>query len=160
MGCSYGGDPAFHQVVPYILTDMSSLWTPDGERPIRRESPGSSQPPPEMEDAGFAEFDERDQPTPEEMRAMQEELRAMTEELVQVPAAAVVANHCIGFFQLAAAHLQTDPPNLIDAQVAIDALAAVVDGLRGRLGPDESTIVEALAQIRLAYVQVSGAFRQ
>ena len=91
---------------------------------------------------------------------MQEELRAMTEELVQVPASAVVANHCIGFFQLAAAHLQIERPNLLDAQVAIDAMAAVVDGLRGRLGPDEGTLVDALAQIRLAYVQVSGAFNQ
>ena len=91
---------------------------------------------------------------------MQEELRAMTDELVQVPAFAVVANHCIGFFQLAAAHLQQEPPKFIDAQIAIDAMAAVVDALRGRLGPDEGTLVDALAQIRLAYVQVSGAFQQ
>ena len=142
---------------------MSSLWTPDGERPINR---GTVAPQPSAAAApsgrdsstGGPEFE--GEPTIEEVRAMQEELRAMTEELVRVPASAVVANHCIGFFQLAAAHLQIERPNLLDAQVAIDAMAAVVDGLRGRLGPDEGTLVDALAQIRLAYVQVSGAFNQ
>lgn len=142
---------------------MSSLWTPDGERPINR-GPVTSQPSAAAAASGLdssfggPEFDA--EPTIDEVRAMQEELRVMTEELVQVPASAVVANHCIGFFQLAAAHLQIERPNLLDAQVAIDAMAAVVDGLRGRLGPDEGTLVDALAQIRLAYVQVSGAFNQ
>lgn len=88
---------------------------------------------------------------------MQEELREMQEELASVPAAAVIANHVIGLFQLAAIHLQTTPPNLADAQLAIDAMAAVTDDCRGRLGPDEATLHDALAQIRLAFVQVSGS---
>ncbi len=142
---------------------MSSLWTPDGERPIKRETPPS---PPSGTTPQASVVDEEgafldgltQQPSEADFEAMQNELRSMTEELVQVPASAVVANHCIGFFQLAAAHLQVDPPNLADAQVAIDAMAAVVDRLRGRLGPDEETLVDALAQIRLGYVQVSGAF--
>jgi hypothetical protein len=134
---------------------MSSLWTPDGERPIQREVPA---PEPSIRPTETSAAPLGAEPSPEDVRAIQDELRAMTEELVQVPAFAVVANHCIGFFQLAAAHLNIVPPNLGDAQVAIDAMAAVVDGLRGRLGPDEPTLVDALAQIRLAYVQVSGAF--
>jgi hypothetical protein len=85
---------------------------------------------------------------------MQEELRAMTAELVSVPASAIIANHCIGFFQLAAAHLQVTPANFTEAQLAIDSMAAVLDGLRGRLGPDEPTLHDALSQIRLAFVQV------
>lgn len=138
---------------------MSSLWTPDGERPIKREPvPPQSAPPSPTTPVTEVGYDHA--PSAEEMEAMHDELREMTAELVQVPASAVVANHCIGFFQLAAAHLQTDPPNLLDSQVAIDAMAAVVDGLRGRLGPDEPTLIDALAQIRLAYVQVSGAFRK
>lgn len=151
---------------------MSSLWTPDGERPIRREpsTPTASAAPTgqpvgrEGFDDGF-DLDDEDlraqfggrQPTREEMAAMQEELRAMTAELVSVPASAVIANHCIGFFQLAAAHLQVMPPKLAEAQLAIDAMAAVLDGLKGRLGPDESTLHDALAQIRLAFVQVKAS---
>ena len=96
-------------------------------------------------------------PTAEEMEEMESELREMTEEIVSVPASAIVANHCVGLFQLAAAHLQVVPPNLGDARLAIDSMSAVVDGLKGRLGPDESTLIDALAQIRMAYVQVAGA---
>jgi len=157
--------PLFTKLCHITYQGMSSLWTPDGERPIKREPTppatsvagdrGSASISPDNAVGGPGSDRE---PTAEEVHAMQEELRAMTEELVQVPASAVVANHCIGFFQLAAAHLQVDPPNLSDAQVAIDAMSSVIDGLRGRLGPDESTLVDALAQIRLAYVQVSGAF--
>lgn len=136
---------------------MSSLWTPDGERPIRREP---------AEPAGSAAFADtsadaypagQGEPSPDELEAMQEELQQMQAELAAVPAAAVIANHTIGLFQLAAVHLQAVPPNLPDAQVSIDAMAAIVDGCRGRLGPDESTLVDALSQIRLAFVQVAGA---
>jgi hypothetical protein len=99
-------------------------------------------------------------PNPEEMAAMQEELAAMTAEIAQVPASAVIANHVVGLFQLAAVHLQIDPPNFPDATLAIDAMSAVVDGLKGRLGPDESTLVDALSQIRMAFVQVSNDFNR
>ena len=128
----------------------------DGERPVRREAASL------MGSADPAEFVSEDypsgqgEPSPEELEAMQEELQQMQAELAAVPAAAVIANHTIGLFQLAAVHLQTVPPNLPDAQVSIDAMAAIIDGCRGRLGPDEGTLVDALAQIRLAFVQVAG----
>ena len=64
------------------------------------------------------------------------------------------------FVQLAAAHLQITPPNLPEARLSIDAMASVVDGLKGRLGPDESTLIDALAQIRMAYVQVQASIAQ
>ncbi len=124
---------------------MSSLWTPDGERPVQRQSPLPQSPPVEG------------QPTPEEIAEMEAELREMTEEIVSVPATAIIANHCVGLFQLAAAHLQIAPPNLVEARLSIDAMAAVVDGLKGRLGPDEGTLIDALAQIRMAYVQVQAS---
>jgi hypothetical protein len=128
---------------------MSSLWTPDGERPVRQPSTPESAP---GSDRGYAP--QPGQPSPSEMAEMEAELRAMTEEIVSVPATAIIANHCVGLFQLAAAHLQVAPPDLPEARLAIDAMAAVVDGLKGRLGPDEGTLVDALAQMRLAYVQV------
>ena len=139
---------------------MSSLWTPDGERLIRRDPADPADP------AGSAAFKDtadegypagQGEPSPDELEAIQEELQQMQAELAAVPAAAVIANHTIGLFQLAAVHLQAVPPNLPDAQVSIDAMAAIVDGCRGRLGPDEGTLVDALSQIRLAFVQVAGA---
>ena len=48
-------------------------------------------------------------------------------------------------------------PNLPQSRLAIDALAALVEGLGERLGEVEAPLKEALAQIRLAYVQISGA---
>jgi hypothetical protein len=67
-----------------------------------------------------------------------------------------VANHAMGLFELAAIHLSLSPPRLGEASVAIDAMAALVDSLGDRLGPNASVLRDALAQIRLAYVQVKG----
>ena len=117
---------------------MSSIWTPEGEHPVDREpSPRPAAAPSE-------------QPTPEQIEALRT-------ELARTPAATVVANHCIGLFELAALHLSLQPPQLDQAAVAIDALGAVVDRLQGRLGPDEPTVREGLASLRLAFVQVKAA---
>lgn len=117
---------------------MTSLWTPGGERPVNQEP---------------------DKPQPEDLTPEQEELlgelQQAREQLAQTPASLVIANHAIGLFQLAAIHLDRDPPNLDDARLAIDALAALVDGLQGRLGEEEESLREALAQLQLAYVEVS-----
>jgi hypothetical protein len=75
-------------------------------------------------------------------------------ELLAAPVTVVVANHCIGLFQLAALHLNQPEPDLEQASIAIDALAAVVEGLGPRLAEDETTLRDALAQLRLAFVQL------
>lgn len=127
---------------------MSSLWTPDGERPVRRSpdpQPAPAQPAPQVS------------LSPEDMDELQDELAEAQREILSVPASAIVANHAIGLFQLAAVHLQVAPPNLDDARLAIDAMGALVDGLHGRLGVDEGTLDDALAQIRMAFVQVAGS---
>ena len=111
---------------------MSSIWTPGGERPVGR----ADEEPAEV-----------DEPTAEE-------LEALTRELAATPAAVVVANHAMGLFELAALHLSQQPPNLGEASVAIDAMGALVEGLAGRLGEHESTLKDALAQLRVAFVQI------
>lgn len=78
-------------------------------------------------------------------------------ELVQAPAAVVVANHAYGLFELAAIHLSEQPPNLDQAQVAVDAFGAVVEVLGDRLGDAARPLHDALAQIRLAFVQLSAS---
>ena len=85
-----------------------------------------------------------------------EELAAMQQELAQTPASVVIANHAVGLFQLAAIHLNHQPPNLADGQLAIDALAALVDGVGDRLGDEAQALRDGLAQLRLAYVSLQG----
>ncbi len=86
-----------------------------------------------------------------------EDLEALRRQLAETPAEIVVANHCYGLFELAALHLSGSPPGLEHARLAIDALGFVVDGLGERLGEAYPELRDALAQIRLAYVQISSA---
>ncbi|HZQ29286.1 MAG TPA: hypothetical protein VFA94_16440 [Acidimicrobiales bacterium] len=123
---------------------MSTIWTPGGEQPVggRDDEPG---------EPGEGEL------TQEELEAQMDALRR---ELADTPAYAVIANHCLGLFQLAALHLSLQPPKLGEAQLAIDALGAIVEGLAGRLGPDEQQLKDGLSQLRIAFVQIKGAIDQ
>ena len=49
------------------------------------------------------------------------------------------------------------PPQLAEAKLAIDAFAALVEGLEGRLGEAEPQLRDGLAQLRMAFVQIRGA---
>lgn len=89
----------------------------------------------------------------EQARAMAHELAEARARLLETDVSTVLANHALGIYELAAIHLTADEPNLKEAQLAIDGLAAVVEGLTGRLGDGEPTLIEALHQARMAYVQ-------
>jgi hypothetical protein len=108
---------------------MATLWTPDGDRPIPD--------------------DERAQ-----AEALAKEMAEVREQLARTPASVVVANHVMGFYELAAIHLSQEPPNFAEATVAIDAMHGVLDQLAGRLGENEQTLRDALSQLQLAYVQL------
>ena len=127
---------------------MSSLWTPGGERPVSRE------PAPEQPSASEQAGAPAGQPSEEEMRRQMAELQ---EQLARTPAEMVVANHAYGLFELAALHLSLNPPQLDQARVAIDALACLVEGMGPRLGPGSDDLAAGLAQLRMAFVQVSAA---
>ena len=83
----------------------------------------------------------------------------MQRELANAPVEVVVANHCYGLFELAAVYLSQVPPLLPQSRLAIDALACLVDGLKGRLGEAEEPLKDGLSQLQLAYVQIDGAQR-
>jgi len=124
-----------------MVAQVSSLWTPGGEHRLPDDhEPGS----PDVDD-------ELDDVTEAELRAELDEARS---RLAEVPAAQVVANHVMGLFELGAIHLSRQPPDLAEAAVAIDAMAAVVDAVGDRLGQNAAVLRDALAQIRLAFVQV------
>ena len=116
---------------------MGTIWTPGGE-----------QPGPEAEAPDGGELSEAD------LEAKMAELR---DQLAQAPVDVVIANHCFGIFELAALHLSLQPPKLEEAQLAIDALGALVEGLTGRLGDEEQQLRDGLAQLRLAFVQIKAA---
>lgn len=132
---------------------MSSLWTPGGEHPVDRD-PAPTPPP-------------ADEPTPEEIlasmspeeraeaEAMVAEMAAARQRVLEAPPEVVVANHAMGLYELAALHLSEQVPNLDSARLAIDAMGLLVDNLAGRLGEAEPTLKEAVAQLRMAYVQLS-----
>ena len=81
----------------------------------------------------------------------------LREQLTEAPVEVVISNHCFGLFELAALHLSLNPPRLREAQLAIDALGALVEGLAGRLGDEEQQLREGLTQLRMAYVQIKTA---
>lgn len=128
-----------------------SLWTPGGEHtPHPDAGSGASSPQP---GTSPEDLSPEDRARLEEMQAEMDEVRR---QLLDAPAAVVVANHAMGLYELAAIHLTAPAPRLSEAVLAIDALAALVEGLSGRLGEAEPTLQGALAQLRAAYLEVRG----
>jgi hypothetical protein len=130
---------------------VSSLWTPSGEhQPPDGPPSGPGGDPPAPPD-----------PSPEEIEA----LREVHARLVATPVEDVIANHALGLWQVALVHLGvitppdesgTPPaPDLASAGLAIDAMAALVDGLGPRLGVHEQVLHDALTQAQMLFVEVS-----
>jgi len=122
---------------------VSSLWTPSGEHRPEPAAAGG--------DGGRDGGGEPDE------AAVAEELRRVRAELAATPVVDLIANHGIGLWQLAVLHLvpeDEEAPRLVDAALAIDALAGIVEGLGDRLARHAAPLADALAQLRMAYVQV------
>lgn len=145
-----------------------SLWTPGGEHPVERnrptdgpaEAPAGGPAAAAPGDAGGPGGDPFAGMTPEQRAEAEQMLAEMSEvqqQLAAAPAAAVVANHAMGLYELAAIHLTSQPPKLDEAKIAIDAFAALLEVIKGKLGPDEVTLSDALHQLRLGFVQLTAA---
>ena len=124
-----------------------SLWTPGGDHPVDHETAEDPTTAP-------APGQRLDPDQEAEAHEIASEMQQVRDQLAQVPAAVVIANHAMGCYELAAIHLSSQPPNFPEAQLAIDAFAALLTSIEGRLGGDEHTLIDALAQIRLAFVQI------
>ena len=134
-----------------------SLWTPDGEHEVPRDQPAQA-PPAQEPVGGIPGAPSLEDMSPEELaqaEAMAAELAEARARLAETPSSMVVANHAMGLYELAAIHLSGDPANLSEAKVAIDAMAAIVDNLPGRLGEHEETLKAARSQIQMAFVELS-----
>ncbi len=141
---------------------MSSLWTPGGEHEVPREpreaAESGDEPVGDLSD--IPGFDELTPEQQEQAKQMARELAEARQRIAETPAVEVVANHVMGLYELAAIHLSDQPPALGEAQVAIDAMAAVVQALEGRLGTNEKTLRDALGQLQMAFVQLKQAAAQ
>jgi hypothetical protein len=124
-----------------------SLWTPGGEH---------TPPPQPSSEPAAPGLDDLSPEDRRQLEAMQAEMAEVRAQLLAAPAAVVVANHAMGIYELAAIHLTAQAPKLAEASLAIDALAALVEGLEGRLGDAEPTLREALSHLRAAYLEVRG----
>jgi hypothetical protein len=133
---------------------MSTIWTPSGEY-VPREEPKPAEPGPQAPPQTGAP---PGAPSAEEVEAALAEARAILEH----PVLEHVAGHVMGLFELAALHLEREAatggkekPDLAEAGLAIDAMAALVEGLGERLGQYQSSLNQALSQLRLAYVRAN-----
>lgn len=139
---------------------MSSLWTPGGEHPVNDRPPTGSGADPSGPGPGPSR---PAPPAPAAAPGQQDEAAVAIEELrrqlTESPPEVVVANHAYGMFELAAIYLSQQPPLLDSARLAIDAMGALVQGLEGRLGENEPSLKDSLAQLRMAYVQLEAAAR-
>lgn len=125
---------------------MSGLWTPSGEHDPES-GPG---PGPARDAGGDADEDGLD-------GALEEEMARVRAEIASTPAVDIVANHVIGLWNLAVLHLDPEGDQgrrLSEASIAIDAMGGIVDGLGDRLGDHAAPLRDALAQLRLAYVEI------
>ena len=127
---------------------MSTIWTPGGEYVPREEPPQQPSAPP-----GPGR-----EPTPEEVQAALAEAR----RVLQTPVIEHIGGHAMALFELAALHLEREAatggeekPDLAEASLAIDAMAALVEGLGDKLQPYKAQLESALNQLRMAYVQLS-----
>ena len=136
-----------------------SLWTPGGEVPIERNpQPDQTEPPaPDTGAAGMVGAPSLDDLSPEERAQAEEMVAQMAEvqrQVLSAPASQFVINHVVGLYELGAIHLGQPEPDLAAAQLAIDAMAALLDATEARLGEDAVSLRDALTQMQMVFVQM------
>ena len=131
---------------------MSTIWTPGGEYVPREEPPKQPAAPPSAPPGQGRE------PTEAEVQAALAEAR----RVLHTPVIEHIGGHAMALFELAALHLEREAatggeekPDLAEAALAIDAMAALVEGLGEKLQPYQGQLEQALNQLRMAYVQLS-----
>jgi hypothetical protein len=131
---------------------MSTIWTPGGEYVPREEPPEQPTAPPSAPTGAGRE------PTEQEVQAALAEAR----RVLHTPVIEHIGGHAMAMFELAALHLEREAatggeekPDLAETVLAIDAMAALVEGLGEKLEPYRAQLEGALNQLRMAFVQLS-----
>ena len=79
-------------------------------------------------------------------------MRAVAQQIVETPSFDWVVNTAVTLANVAGTKL--DAGAVADAQLAIDGLAAIVNGLGPKLGSAETPLRQTLAQLQMAYAQM------
>jgi hypothetical protein len=137
---------------PRVIDKRVSTRTeaPAEPRAAEPEPPAPSPPPPAAEESPTLQPEpnpEQDLWTPEQ----EAEAMRVVEEIARVPAADWIADSAVRLANVAGVKL--DRGELADAQLAIDALAALVAQIGARLGEAEAPLRQTLAQLQLAFAQ-------
>jgi len=139
-----------------------SLWTPGGEVPVNRrgDAEQARRDASDAIDAGAAalaggpSLDDLSPEEREQAEAMIREMAQVQQQIAATPANQLVANHAMGMYELAAIKLSTEPPLFAEAQLAIDAMAAVLDAVGPRLGDDLVPLRQGLDNLQMAFVEL------
>ncbi len=144
---------------------MSSLWTPYGEEPVPPAGAGSPPAgggtggppgggPPGGPGPGPGEGPEDIDP---------EQMREMLTRLAETPVEAIVTQFAVELQEISVLHLglaAERPESLAQAAIAIDAMGAIVDAVGDRFGPNAEPLRQAVAALRLGFVEVSSEMGQ
>lgn len=138
---------------------MSSLWTPYGEEPVPPAGAGS--PPPGGGTGGDPGGGPPGDQGPEDIDP--EQMREMLTRLAETPVEAIVTQFAVELQEIAVLHLglaAERPESLAQASIAVDAMAAIVDALGDRFGPNAEPLRQAVQALQLGYVEVSSQVGQ
>jgi hypothetical protein len=137
---------------PRVIDKRVSARTevPAEPRAAEPDPPAPGPPPPAVEETPTPP----PEPKPEEdLWTPEQEAEAMrvVEEIARVPAADWIADSAVRLANVAGVKL--DRGELAEAQLAIDALAALLTQVGARLGEAEAPLRQTLAQLQLAFAQ-------
>jgi hypothetical protein len=133
---------------------VSSLWTPYGEEPVP--PAGSGSPP----SGGGADGGPGGEPPPggDPEDIDPEQMREMLTRLAETPVEAIVTQFAVELQEIAVLHLglaAERPESLAQAAIAVDTMGAIVEAVGDRFGPNAEPLRQAVAALRLGYVEVS-----
>ena len=92
---------------------------------------------------------------PEVRAELEAQMAEVRQRILETPVEAMVVQHLIGLFEIAAIHLNAENPDLSSVRLAIDTMDGALSAAEGRLGDAEEAMQSMLHQARMAYVQVS-----
>ena len=92
---------------------------------------------------------------PEVRAELEAQMTEVRQRILETPVEAMVVQHLIGLFEIAAIHLNAENPDLSSVRLAIDTMDGALSAAEGRLGDAEEAMQSMLHQARMAYVQVS-----
>jgi hypothetical protein len=144
------------------VVDKRVTARPPGEGSAPREGPAPEpptqpEPPPPAPPSAAEESPPSPPPGPERQQVwtpeQEDEARRMVEEIRRVPSADWVMSSLMTLVNVASVKLEAG--DLDGAQLAIDALTGILDGVGTRLGENEVPLRQVATQLKMAYAQAA-----